>query len=91
MCFRLRTLEQGHSPSPPPHPTPPHAASFPETHCDDRSVFLRGPELILEGPGPSSSSPVCCMSGTRADLCPNPDAGSLMRSRSVSGSWPILS
>lgn len=34
-----------------------HAAPFPETRCDGRLMLLGGPELTLEGPGPSSSSP----------------------------------
>lgn len=46
-----------------------YAAPFSETRCDGRYVFLGGPQLTLEGPGPSSSSPLSPNGGgNRADL-----------------------
>lgn len=72
-----------------PHPTPLAAAS-PESRCDGLYAFLCGPELILEGPGPSSSPLLPPMGdGARADLSPVPGrpGSSCSRGLSFSELW----
>lgn len=83
---------------PPPAPqgkdmvlfSPPYSALFPETRCGGRLMLLRGPELTLEEPGPSSSSPPPpwgCV--THAGLSPAPKTPDRLKGRAPSFRSPL--